>query len=206
MPLPFYFLSSSTPFYSTIALLLRLYVHFAQHCTNSKHSTHSPTPSLARTATSSQIFPRHTNPYPNSIPADYDRRQLPILRRSFTNFWFTISLRPCSVIHQSRTSSEDRGTVKATALFAIDPVMQPLEMQLLHGIFDWDPECEKLINRYARSKSWKNGRPRSGSGFYVAPTWQTRGRYVELPRSEEVLLGLLRGWQIKLGILKSTNY
>ena len=89
MPLPFYFLSSSTPFYSTIALLLRLYVHFAQHCTNSKHSTHSPTPSLARTATSSQIFSRHTYPYPNSIPADYDRRQLPIPGRRFTNFWFT---------------------------------------------------------------------------------------------------------------------
>jgi hypothetical protein len=83
--------------------------------------------------------------------------------------------------------------VEAKALLAIDPVMQPLEMSLLQGIFDWDPECEKVIDRSARSESWKNGRLRSGRRFYVAHTCQTRVCHVELVGSEEVLLGVLRG-------------
>lgn len=92
---------------------------------------------------------------------------------------YKISLRPCSVIHQSRASSEDRRTVKATALFAIDPVMQPLEMQLLDGIFDWDPECEKLNQSICKEQVVEEWAPSVGKrvlrGTDVADTWQIRG-------------------------------
>lgn len=176
IPLPFYFLSSSTPFHSTTALLLRLYVHFGQHCTNSTHSTDSTTPSLARTATSSQTFSHHTNPYPkNQFPVDYDRRKLPIPRTRFVKFLlynFATTLLGNPSISDEFGGSGNRES--EGSFLTIDPVMQPLEMSLLHGIFDWECECEKLSIDLRGASRGRMG----ALGREAGSTWHTRVRHV----------------------------
>lgn len=112
------------------------------------------------------------------FPTDYDRRKLPIPRRRLSNFWFTISLRPCSLIHQSRRTSQDRGTVKAKALWPSTPSCSPSKchscMEFSTGIptvkscqatceeqvvEEWAPSVEKRVLR----------------GTHVSATWNLLG-------------------------------
>ena len=64
--------------------------------------------------------------------------------------------------------------MEAKALLAIDPVMQPLEMSLLRGIFDWDPECEKLSIDLRGASRGRMG----AFGREEGSTWRTRVRHV----------------------------
>ena len=60
------------------------------------------------------------------------------------------------------------------SFLTIDPVMQPLEMSLLHGIFDWECECEKLSIDLRGASRGRMG----ALGREAGSTWHTRVRHV----------------------------